>query len=346
MISMDVQTAAPPQGQYAELKQRIKQQGLLTKTVGRYVARILAIQLLFVASLVTLMMVHVFWVQCLNAVFLAFITTQMGFIGHDAGHRQIFDSIKKNNFVGLLVGNVQIGMSFSWWLDKHNAHHARPNEIDSDPDIAVPLIAFTRQDALSKRGFARFFTKHQAWLFFPILVLVSIDLHISSFKYLLSKDAKHPLREALLLGIYYAWYLGIIFAVLPFWQGIAFILIHQAVSGLYLGSVFAPNHKGMLMVEHNSQLDFLRRQVLTARNVRANLFTDYWYGGLNYQIEHHLFPAMPRRHLAQAQRVIREFCQEYAISYYETSWYRSYGEILSSLSEVSAPLRAKTVAAR
>ena len=342
MISLDVPTSAPLVNHYAELKQRIKEQGLLQKTIARYVTRIVVVQLLFVASLATLVLVHLFWVQCLNALLLAFITAQMGFIGHDAGHRQIFDSVKKNNFVGLAVGNLQVGMSFAWWLDKHNAHHARPNEIDSDPDIAVPIIAFTREDALTKRGFARFVTKHQAWFFFPILMFVALDLHLSSIKYLLSKDAKHPWREALLLGVYYAWYLGIIFATLPLWQGVIFIVIHQAATGLYLGSVFAPNHKGMLITEHDSQLDFLRRQVLTARNVHKHWFTDYWYGGLNYQIEHHLFPTMPRRHLAQAQRTIRAFCQEHAIAYHETSCLRSYREILTSLSEVGAPLRAAT----
>jgi fatty acid desaturase len=346
MTAIEEQAAPSVLNQYAELKQRIKQQGLLDKTIPRYVARIVAIQLLFVGSLATLVLVHVFWVQCLNALLLAFITAQMGFIGHDAGHRQIFDSIKKNNLVGLIVGNVQVGMSFAWWLDKHNAHHARPNEIDSDPDIAIPILAFTREDALAKRGLARFVAKHQAWFFFPILMFVALDLHVSSVKYLLGKDAKHPLREALLLSLYFAWYLGVIFAVLPWWQGIVFILIHQMATGLYLGSVFAPNHKGMLLIEHDSKLDFLRRQVLTARNVRANFFTDYWYGGLNYQIEHHLFPTMPRRHLARAQGIIREYCQEHGVDYYETGWLGSYREILDSLAEVGAPLRVKVQVAR
>ena len=91
--------------------------------------------------------------------------------------------------------------------------------------------------------------------------------------------------------------------MLPFWWGVAFVLIHKLSAGLYLGSVFAPNHKGMLITEHNCQIDFLRRQVLTARNVRAGFITDEWYGGLNYQIEHHLFPAMPRGNLPEAQRM-------------------------------------------
>jgi fatty acid desaturase len=176
-------------------------------------------------------------------------------------------------------------------------------------------------------------------------MFVSLDLQVSSIKYLLSKQAKHPRREALLLAIHYAWYLGIIFAALPLWQGIVFIAIHQAATGLYLGSVFAPNHKGMLIVEHNSPMDFLHRQVLTARNVRANPITDYWYGGLNYQIEHHLFPSMPRRHLAQAHHIIREFCQQHAIAYHETSVARSYREIVAYLHEVGAPLRTQLLPA-
>jgi fatty acid desaturase len=153
-------------GRYAELKRLIKEQGLLNKSIPGYLIRVLVVQLLFVGSLALLVLVPVFWVQCLNALVLAFITAQMGFIGHDAGHRQIFDSLRNNDAIGLFVGNLQIGMSFSWWLGKHNAHHARPNEIESDPDIAVPLIAFTSQDALTRRGVGRFITKHQAWCFF------------------------------------------------------------------------------------------------------------------------------------------------------------------------------------
>jgi fatty acid desaturase len=344
-LPVDTSSPAMEMGTYAELKHLITEQGLLKKSPSQYLLRVLIVQVLFVGSVAMLVLVPLFWLQCLNALFLAFITTQMGFIGHDAGHRQIFNSTSKNNAVGLFMGNIQMGMSFSWWLGKHNAHHARPNEIESDPDIAVPLIAFTSQDALMRRGVGRFIAKHQAWYFFPILLFVSIDLQVSSIKYLLSKQAKQPRREALLLVAHYAWYMGLIFAILPLWQGIVFIIIHQAASGLYLGSVFAPNHKGMLITEHDSQMDFLHRQVLTARNVRANPIIDYWYGGLNYQIEHHLFPSMPRRHLAQAQRIIRHFCQQHAIAYHETSVARSYREIVAYLYEVGAPLRTQIVAA-
>jgi fatty acid desaturase len=112
------------------------------------------------------------------------------------------------------------------------------------------------------------------------------------------------------------------------------------LSGLYLGSIFAPNHKGMTIIDKESDLGFLYRQVVTARNVKGRPVTDFWYGGLNYQIEHHLFPSMPRNRLREAQCLIKAFCQEHAIPYYETSMLRSYQEILQYLHHVSSPLRA------
>jgi fatty acid desaturase len=125
------------------------------------------------------------------------------------------------------------------------------------------------------------------------------------------------------------------------WHILYFVLIHQAVFGLILGSAFAPNHKGMLMVGEDDDMDFLRRQVLTARNVQGHPFTDFWYGGLNYQIEHHLFPNMPRNNLKEAQKIVKAFCEDHSIAYYETNIVQSVKEILQYLHQESAPLREK-----
>src|SRR6185436_6173671 len=103
-------------------------------------------------------------------------------------------------------------------------------------------------------------------------------------------------------------------------------------------STFASNHKGMLVLTGNGTLDLLRQQVLTARNVRSHPLTDFWFGGLNYQIEHHLFPHMARNKLKVAQTTIKAFCQAHAIPYYETGILQAYGETLRYLHHVSAPL--------
>jgi fatty acid desaturase len=141
------------------------------------------------------------------------------------------------------------------------------------------------------------------------------------------------------MALHYLLYFGLLFARLSVWHAIAFFIVQRALFGLYLGSVAAPNHKGMLVLERGSRMDFLRSQVLTSRNVKAHPFTDFWYGGLNYQIEHHLFPTMPRNNLRKAQQIVRAFCEAHSIAYHETSMLQSYREILDYLHEVSAPLR-------
>jgi fatty acid desaturase len=90
------------------------------------------------------------------------------------------------------------------------------------------------------------------------------------------------------------------------------------------------------MMDDDEELDFLRTQVLTARNVRGNWFLDYWYGGLNYQIEHHLFPTMPRNRLRYAKPLVERFCAERGIAYHETSIGGSYKEIFQHLRRSSA----------
>lgn len=311
----------------------------------RALLRLIIIDALLALSVVLLLTVHVFWFQCLNALFMAFVFSQIGFIGHDAGHRQSSNSTRLNDLIGFIHGNLFIGMSFSWWMEKHNRHHAHPNEVDSDPDIDLPFLSFTTEDATAKRGILRFVAAHQAWFFFPLLALVAIHLQINSIRFLLQGKARHAPTEIALLLLHYAGYFALLLIALPPWQALAFLLIHKMATGLYLGSVFAPNHKGMLIVEQGSTMDFLHRQVLTARNVRAHPILDTWYGGLNYQIEHHLFPAMPRSSLARAQRLIRDYCQQHAISYHETGMVRSYREILAALHDIGAPLRVRPAAA-
>jgi fatty acid desaturase len=68
--------------------------------------------------------------------------------------------------------------------------------------------------------------------------------------------------------------------------------VQLAVFGLYMGASFAPNHIGMPLVSPKLRLDFLRRQVLMSRNISGGPLISVFMGGLNYQIEHHLFPPM------------------------------------------------------
>jgi fatty acid desaturase len=151
---------------------------------------------------------------------------------------------------------------------------------------------------------------------------------------------RHRRWEALLLGLHAAGYLTAVLLVLSPAKAAVFIVVQQALFGLYLGCSFAPNHKGMPMLAADDHTDFLRRQVLTSRNVRGNWLVDFALGGLNYQIEHHLFPSMPRPNLRHSQVIVRMFCHQHGLAYCETTLLRSYVQAVRHLHDVGRPLRA------
>ena len=337
MPSVDVSSAAvlPERGSaYAQLSRLVKQAGLLQRRSRYYAWRIAITAGVLAAAWAGFVLVGDSWWQLGIAVVLAAVFTQIGFLGHDAGHGQIFRSRRANYIVGILHGNLAIGLSYGWWVDKHNRHHAHPNTEGEDPDLDVAPLAFTKGQAGASRGLARLMHRYQAYLFFPLLLLEAISLHINSIKALASRKASNRARETWLLAIHVVGYLGIVFLVLPPVKALVFIAVQQGLFGIYLGCSFAPNHKGMPILTKADQSDFLRRQVLTSRNVNGGWITDFVLGGLNYQIEHHLFPSMPRPNLRHSQELIRKFCQEHGVPYCQTTLLASYGQALRHLGSV------------
>jgi fatty acid desaturase len=330
----------PLPNQYAELKRLIKQRGLLDRQPAYYADKTAFTLGLLAVSLTLLFVLGDTWFQLLNAVFLAFVFVQISLLAHDFGHRQFsFRSPWKHDWLTLVFGNLLLGLSRQWWIDKHNEHHGHPNQMDVDPDVDIPLLAFDEEQALEKRGLARFVVKYQAALIFPLSMLQGLSMLRSSIGFLAAKKAKSTLVEALTICAHYALYFALLFSVLEPLQALLFVAVHRGLFGTYMVSIFAPNHKAMPLLERDSEVDFLRRQVLTSRNVVAHPITDFWYGGLNYQIEHHLFPRLPRNKLREAQPIIRGFCREHCIAYHETGVLQSYKEILQHLHAVGAPLR-------
>lgn len=325
--------------EYAELKQRVKDRGLLDKQPRYYAFKIPLTLMLLAIGLAFFLLVDNPPLQMLNAVFLGFVFQQLSEIGHDLGHQQISRTRWKNVFFGILLGDLILGMSRDWWIGKHNRHHANPNQLDMDPDIDIPVIAFTREQALSRKGLARLIVKYQAYLILPLMVLQSPALHGDSVSYVWLRKSKHNTAEALLLLMHFILFFAIIFSRLSPGWALLFILLQQGLFGFFLATIFAPNHKGMAIFEKDTQEGFLRRQILTARNIKPNPLIDFWYGGLNYQIEHHLFPDMPRNNLGKARGIVKAFCQERGIAYCETGFFESWRDILSYLNEMAAPLR-------
>jgi fatty acid desaturase len=344
------ETTTPPSGargsDYAALSREVKRSGLLKRRPGYYSVKISANLLLLAVGWTAFVLIRQSWWQLLTAAFLAVMFTQTGFIGHDAGHHQIAGSKRVNNLLGRVHADLLIGLSYGWWVAKHNRHHAHPNHIGRDPDIAEGAIAFTEDYARVRSGAYAWLARHQAWLFFPMLLLEGLALHVTGVRALFDRTGAVTSRTAKaagagLLTAHLCGYLAALFLVLTPVQAVVFLLVHQGLFGLYMGCSFAPNHKGMALFGKDDKVDFLRRQVLTSRNIRGHRLTDFALGGLNYQIEHHLFPSMPRPSLRDAQDLVRTFCARHGVAYHETGLFTSYAQVLRHLHAVGGPLRVR-----
>ena len=335
---MDTATQLRSGADYAELKRRIRSAGLLESQPLYYTLKVITTAAMLGIATAIAWFASNTWILVADAIFFGFVSTQLGLLAHDVAHRQAFRGQRTNPWASLVFGNLLLGISYSWWTTKHNQHHATPNHLDEDPDVNFPMLVFATEQIASKARWLRPVIAVQAYVLVLLLPFQSVNIRYHSIKHLVGPKARAPWLQAAGIAIHLGLY-GVLLWHLGLLMGLSFFAIHQAVFGLYNGSVFASNHKGMIMVSEGKRLGFLREQVLTSRNVKGHPVLDFWAGGLNYQIEHHLFPAMARNRLREAQHIVRSFCAEAGIDYCETGLFRSYRDILSSLHRVSAPLR-------
>jgi fatty acid desaturase len=329
----------PATSGYSALAGEIRRLGLMNRRPGPY-AVMIAVNLVLLGGVVAglYLLSHSWWLLLLAPAY-SVVSTQIAFIGHDAAHRQIARSSRNSALIGLVHGNLLNGLSYGWWVAKHNAHHAHPNDLESDPDVAVGAFVFDHGQAAVRKGVGAFMTRHQAWLFFPMLLLEALNLHISSVRAVADRELRNRVAEGVLLAAHFGLYAALLATTMTWPQAAIFLVIHQGLFGLYLGCSFAPSHKGMPILSAEQAADPLLRQVLTARNIRSGRVLDFVLGGLNLQIEHHLFPSLPRPNLRLAQPAVQAFCERHGVSYAETTAFGAYASALRYLHDVGAELR-------
>ncbi|HEX6760839.1 MAG TPA: acyl-CoA desaturase [Propionibacteriaceae bacterium] len=326
---------------FTALARRVHDLDLMRRRYGYYWTKLIGAVLILAAWVLTFIWIGDSWWQLLSAGVLAIIMTQLGFLGHDAAHRQIFKSGRWNDWTSMIIANLFVGISYGWWRSKHNRHHANPNKVGADPDVALGAIAMTPEQATRRRSpLMQWLVSHQGWYFFPILLLEGLSLHSEGFRRGLSRrPVERRWIELSLLTVRHGGLVALVFLVLPPGKAAAFLAVELAVFGFYLGSSFAPNHIGMPLVSPRLKLDFLRRQVLMSRNVSGGRFMSILMGGLNYQIEHHLFPSMARPYLRKVQPLVAAYCAAEGVPYTQTSLWQAYGVVIRYLNSVG--LRGK-----
>ena len=215
----------PRTADFGVLAEQVREAGLLDRRFGYYGLMIPLTVAAFGVGFAALILIGSSWWALGVAGFLGLAFTQLGFVGHDAGHHEVFRSRRANRLLGLAVGNVLIGMSFGWWVPKHSAHHAHPNEVGRDPDVgAAPSPRrCTLTGERSPGRPSRFMTKWQAPLFFPLMVLRSTGIYVLGIQRLVRQRNRAAVLEGALLAMHAALYLAVVFWVLSPLKAVAFI---------------------------------------------------------------------------------------------------------------------------
>lgn len=329
---------ATSNAEYAALKALVKARGLLDPQPGYYAAVGALCAALFAAVVAWIAATRSTPHVWLAAPLFAVASAQVTLLGHEAAHHAIARSRRVNDLLALLLINLLNGGNHRWWAGSHNEHHARSNERAHDPDIEYPFMAFSEAQAAHKAEVFAPLLARQHWLAPCAMCFVGVTLRL----YGLAHYARRGVRalDLAATAIFYGLYPTLLCGALGLGRGVAFMALHQALFGLYLGAVTSVNHWGMPMPEEGHGLDYLRHQASTSRNLRGGALADLWFGGLNQQIEHHLFPTMPRNRLREAAPIVRAFCEARAIPYHEVGMAEGYRELFGTLRRVAMHVRA------
>jgi fatty acid desaturase len=320
---------------YTELARRVKEAGLLRRRPGSYALRMIVLGTLFALGFVLLVTLGRTWWQLLVAVYFSVLFTQSAFLAHDAAHKQIFTSGPRGETFSRVLGNLFVGLSYGWWMNKHTRHHANPNTVGKDNDIVPGAVVFVPNEAPERSGVAGWFMRRQGFWFVGILALAGLDLHKSSIQAILGGEkVPHRVQEGVLIGIRLIGFAALVLLLLGPVLGLVFMVVQIASFGIYMGGTFALNHTGMKVIERGEKVDYLRRQVLTSRNIRGGRPMEHVMGGLNLQIEHHLFPNMPSANLRRVRPIVREYCAELGVPYVENALPTAWRVVLTYLHRV------------
>jgi fatty acid desaturase len=329
-----------PPSDFSKVLQSAQSLDLMRRAYTYYAFRISMLAIALAGICVAFALIGDSWIQMAVAAGLGIVLTQIIFYSHDAAHRQIFQSHKANEMTALIMGTLVAGVSLGWWNNKHNKHHAAPNQIGKDSDIAAAVVHFYPPEKSPRRGFPSFMYRHQGWWFFPLLTVEMLNLHAQSIQTLVTRRGiKHRWTELTMMLVRLVGYPALLFIFLSPGRAAAFLGVQLAVTGLYLGTSFAASHIGMAILPRDSRIDFFRRQVLTSRNVSGGRVASFAMGGLNYQIEHHLFPSMPRPNLHKVRPIVQNFCANNDIDYNEVSILRAWHIVATYLNRVGLSAR-------
>ncbi|KAK8955945.1 Delta(8)-fatty-acid desaturase [Platanthera guangdongensis] len=284
------------------------------------------------------------WLHLIAGGMMGLLWIQSGFIGHDSGHYNIMISPGFNRLAQILCGNCLTGISIGWWVRTHNAHHIAVNNLQFDPDLQhMPVFAVSSKFFQSLTSvfydrtmpfdsISRLFVSYQHLSYYPVMIFARLNLYAQSV-FLVLSNKKVPGRWQEIVGmiIFWIWYSYLISFLPNLGEKLLFVIASFAVTAVqhvqftlnhFSASVYVGNPKGN---------DWFEKQTMGTIDISCSPWMDWFHGGLQFQVEHHLFPRLPRNHLRRISPLVKELCKKHKLQYSSFSFWEANLRTLRTL---------------
>ncbi|XP_057836734.2 acyl-lipid (9-3)-desaturase [Cryptomeria japonica] len=313
---------------YRRLLGDLKKAGLFKRPKYVYGLIGLLMVAMLVMSVVGVLFYEGFWTHVACGVLMGAVWTQSGWIGHDSGHCGLVGNKRIDRIIQLVAGNGLTGISIAWWKRNHNAHHIACNSLEFDPDLQyIPLFAVSSRffcslysyfydRKMSFDGVARVLVCYQHWTFYPVMAIARINLFGQSIVLLLSKK-KIPDRAKEIVGLVAFWiWFPLLISCMPTWsERSAFVLSSFMVTGVQHVQFCLNHFSSSVYVGRPCSKNWFESQTKGTLDISCSPWLDWFHGGLQHQVEHHLFPRLPRHNLRKIAPFVKPLCLKYQLPY-------------------------------
>ncbi|XP_043697856.1 acyl-lipid (9-3)-desaturase-like [Telopea speciosissima] len=310
---------------------------------------------LFFVSVCGVLLSKNVWVHLICGGLMGFLWIQSGWIGHDSGHYQVMARPGINRFVQILAGNCLTGISIAWWKWNHNAHHIACNSLDFDPDLQhIPLFCVSStffysltscfyERKLTFDSVARFLVSYQHLTFYPVMCFARINLFAQSISLLISKR-RVPKRGQEIAGVLVFWiWFPLLVSCLPNWgERVMFVIASFSVTGIQHVQFCLNHFSADVYLGPPCGNDWFENQTKGTLNISCSSWMDWFHGGLQFQVEHHLFPRLPRCHLRKISPFVKDLCKKHNLPYNIASFWEANEMTIGTLRTAALQARDLT----
>ncbi|GLT84691.1 hypothetical protein SLE2022_029080 [Rubroshorea leprosula] len=319
---------------YRRLVSEFAKSGLFEKKGHVAFCSLFSVFLMFLIVVYGVLKCESVWAHLGSAMVLGMLWMQSAYVGHDSGHYQVMKTPGYNKAAQLLAGNCLTGISIAWWKWTHNQHHIACNSLDHDPDLQhIPMFAVSSHlfnsitsyfygRRLNFDSLARFLISYQHWTYYPVMCIARVNLFLQTFLLLFNPKRRVPDRALNIIGlsVFWTWF-PLLVSFLPNWeQRIMFVLTSFAVTSIQHVQFCLNHFSADVYIGPPEGNDWFEKQTSGTLDISCSSWMDWFFGGLQFQLEHHLFPRLPRCQLRKVSPLVRDLCKKHNLPYRSLSF--------------------------